>query len=174
MILCYNHHILEERRNHTSAKRVRNYNNAKCQVKKLSEIWIGRIFFKEEGGYEIILKSLNHYKKRMKTIGNSPELKDSAAMFASVLQQEARKTVPRIEQTIQKITQCLSGVQPISTLIEDIPFFEKALVCYESDIKKARESGYEYFVELVGGLENAQKDVYKIETALEKVKQFSD
>jgi len=43
-------------------------------------IWIGAIYLKDEGGYEIVLKSLRHYKNRLKTIGNSPELKDAACL----------------------------------------------------------------------------------------------
>ena len=135
---------------------------------------MGGVFFKDEGGYEIILKSLSHYKKRLKTIGNSPELKDAAAMFSSVLQQEARKTVPKIDDAVNKIKECLSERQPMSVLIEDIPFFEKALSCYESDIKKAQDSGYEYFLNLVGDMSMAKMDIDTIKTALQKVNQFSD
>ena len=32
------------------------------------KLWMGSIYVKEEGGYEIILKSLTHYKKRLQTI----------------------------------------------------------------------------------------------------------
>ena len=46
------------------------------------KVWLGGIFLKDEGGYEIILKSFAHYKKRLQTIGSSPELKEAAAMFA--------------------------------------------------------------------------------------------
>ena len=49
------------------------------------KVWLGGIFLKDEGGYEIMLKSFAHYKKRLQTIGNSPELKEAAAMFAPVL-----------------------------------------------------------------------------------------
>ncbi|QUC65330.1 hypothetical protein NsoK4_03540 [Nitrosopumilus sp. K4] len=135
--------------------------------------WVGGIFFKDEGGYEIILKSLNHYKKRLRTIGKSPELKDSAAMFASVLNQEAMKTVPKIDEAIQKIKDCLSDNSPINQLIEDIPFFQKALMCYESDIKKAQDTGHEYFVQLVQ-LDTARKDIPIIKNAQERINQFSD
>jgi len=38
--------------------------------------WTGGIYLKEEGGYEILLKSLTHYEKRLKTIHLSPELKE--------------------------------------------------------------------------------------------------
>ena len=50
------------------------------------KIWMGGIHLKEGGGYKIILKSLIHYKKRLRTIHASPELKEAAAMFAPVLQ----------------------------------------------------------------------------------------
>lgn len=135
--------------------------------------WVGGIFFKDEGGYEIILKSLNHYKKRLRTIGQSPELKDSAAMFASVLHQEAMKTVPKIDDTIQKIRDCLSNNSPINLLVDDIPFFQKALMCYESDIKKAQDTGHKYFVELVQ-LESARNDIPIIKNAQERINQFAD
>ena len=137
------------------------------------KIWLGGIYFKNEGGYEIILKSLNHYEKRLKTLNNSPELKDSAAMFASVLNQQARKIVPEIEHMIKKIHSNLNSTQKINELQEDIPFLEKALTCYESDIHKAEDTGNEYFVKLVGDMEQGRKDLEVIKVALKKIKQFS-
>ena len=65
-------------------------------------VWIGRIFLKDEGGYEIVLKSLVHYKKRLQTIHESPELKEAAAMFAPVLQGQAQKRIPMIDETKTK------------------------------------------------------------------------
>lgn len=135
--------------------------------------WLGGIFLKEEGGYEIVLKALNHYKKRLRTIGNSPELKDSAAMFASVLQQEAMKTIPKIDNAIQKIKECLTDDCPINSLTEDVAFFQKALMCYESDIQKAQDTGYEYFVKLVQ-LESAKNDIGTIKDAQNRIGQYSD
>ena len=49
------------------------------------KMWLGGIYFKDEGGYEIVIKSLNHYKNRLKTLNASPELKEAGAMFAPVL-----------------------------------------------------------------------------------------
>ena len=34
-------------------------------------VWIGGIFLKDEGGYEIVSRSLAHYKKRLRTINES-------------------------------------------------------------------------------------------------------
>ena len=138
------------------------------------KLWVGAIYLKDEGGYEIIIKSLKHYKNRLKTIGNSPELKDAAAMFSSVLNQQAMKTIPIIDKTIQKIQNNLSETKMTIELNEDIPFLEKALSCYEADIKKAQDTGHEYFVKLVGNMVEARDDLIVIKTALRKIKQFSE
>ena len=138
------------------------------------KIWIGGIYVKNEGGYEIILKSLNHYKKRLKTLDESPEIKDAAAMFASVLNQQARKTVPKINEVIEKIHRGLNDTQAMNDLQEEKQFLEKALTCYESDIHKAEDTGHEYFVKLVGDMVEARNDLKIIEKALEKINDFSE
>ena len=138
------------------------------------KIWLGGIYLKEEGGYEIILKSLNHYKNRLKTLNDSPELKDSAAMFASVLNQQARKTVPKINEVIEKIIDNLENNKNADEIFEEKPFLEKALSCYEADIHKAEDTGYEYFVKLVGDMSQARKDLSIIKIALDKINNFSE
>ena len=151
-----------------------NYNNAiKLSLKVIEKIWIGGIYFRDEGGYEIVLRSLNHYKNRLKTLNSSPELKDSAAMFASVLNQQARKIVPEIDQIIGKIYNNLDTIENVNSLQEDIPFLEKALACYESDIHKAEDTGYEYFVKLVGDMIQGRKDLEIIKIAQERLNQYS-
>lgn len=137
------------------------------------KIWIGAIYLKDEGGYEIVLKSLRHYKNRLKTMGNSPELKNAAGMFATVLNQQAMKTIPKIDQVIQKVQENLGDVQSASKLREDVPFLEKALLCFEADIHKAEDTGHEYFVKLVGDMLEARNDLETIKTALDKIKQYS-
>ncbi len=137
------------------------------------KIWIDAIYLKDEGGYEIILKSLRHYKNRLKTIGNSPELKNAAGMFGTVLNQQAIKTIPKIEEVIQKVQDNLGDIQSAIKLREDIPFLEKALSCYEADIHKAEDTGHEYFVKLVGDMLKARNDLKTIKIALDKIKQYS-
>ncbi len=136
--------------------------------------WIGAIYLKDEGGYEIVLKSLRHYKNRLKTISNSPELKDAAAMFAPILNQQAMKTVPKIDEIIQRIQNNLGDIQSVSKLSDDVPFLEKALSCYEADIHKAEDVGHEYFIKLVGNMTEAKNDLNTIKIALEKIKQYSE
>jgi len=134
--------------------------------------WIGGIYLKEEGGYEIILRSLNHYKKRLQTIHASPELKEAAAMFAPVLQSQARKRVPIIDETKEKINQYLLNSISAQTLEENLETIEKALECRKSDIEKAEETGKEYFIKLLGNAQDAKKDTELIENALIKIKKY--
>ena len=123
------------------------------------KIWLGGIFLKNEGGYEITLKSLTHYKKRLQTIGNSPELKEAAAMFAPVLQQQAVKTIPKIDEAILKIQDVLSDTKPVDSLRDDMELLQRALECYQSDIEKAENTGHEYFIKLLGDLPATRKDL---------------
>jgi len=139
----------------------------------LSEkVWLGGIYLKDEGGYEIILRSLIHYKKRIMTIDKSPEIKDSAAMFGGILLLAARKETPIINETIQKIQKGLTDTQSVNTLKEDIPFLEKALSSYELDIQKAQDTGHEYYLNLVGDLASVKDDLNLIKIAKSKITQF--
>lgn len=138
------------------------------------KIWIGAIYLKDEGGYEIVLKSLRHYKNRLRTMGNSPELKEAGAMFAPVLNQQAMKTVPKIDEVIQKIQDNIGDIRSVSKLSQDVPFLEKALACYEADIHRAQDIGHEYFVKLVGNMSEAKNDLKTIKIALEKINQYSE
>ena len=138
------------------------------------KLWLGGIYLKDEGGYEIILKSLTHYEKRLKTIHLSPELKEAAAMFAPVLQSQARKRVPMINEAKEKIEKILLDTIPIQSLEQDSEILTKALECYKSDIEKAEDTGVEYFVKLLGDVHKARKDMDSIENALIKIKQYSD
>lgn len=136
------------------------------------KIWLGGIYLKEEGGYEIVLRSLAHYKKRLMTVDKSPEIKDSAAMFGGVLKQAAMKTIPKIDEITQKIQNSLSEPQPITTLNENIAFLEKALTSYETDITKAQDTGHEYYLNLIGDLPTVKNDLELIKIAKSKIRQF--
>ena len=99
-------------------------------------VWMGGIFLKDEGGYEIVLKSLVHYKKRLQTMHESPELKEAAAMFAPVLQSQAQKRIPMIDETKQKIDQMLQNSIPAQSLEQDLEILEKALECRQGRHRK--------------------------------------
>ena len=138
------------------------------------KIWIGGIYLKDEGGYEIVLKSLLHYKKRLRSIEESPELKEAAAMFGPLLIQQAMKTYPKDIEIIKKIQNNIGDIKTVINLEEDTSFLEQALNCYESDIRKAQESEHEYFTKLIENLEESKKDSDEIKIALEKIKQYSE
>ena len=136
------------------------------------KIWIGGIYIKEEGGYEIILKSLIHYKKRLQTIHASPELKEAAAMFAPVLQSQAKKRIPIIDETKEKMEQGLLNLIPIQLLGQNLEILEKSLECRKADIEKAEDIGAEYFIKLIGDVQEARNDLEAIKIALKKIKQY--
>tara|TARA_B100000029_G_scaffold343236_1_gene335642 strand:+ start:843 stop:1262 length:420 start_codon:yes stop_codon:yes gene_type:complete len=137
-------------------------------------IWMGGIFLKDEGGYEIVLKALDHYEKRLQTIHQSPELQEAAAMFAPILQSQAQKRLPMIDQVKQKIKKVLHDSITANSLEEDLEILEKALECRKSDIEKAQDTGKEYFMKLLGDLQEARKDLESLKNALEKIKEYSN
>ena len=138
----------------------------------VKKTWIGGIYLKEEGGYEIILKSLIHYKKRLQTIHQSPELKEAAAMFAPLLQLTARKKIPVIDEVKEKIEQCLLNLIPVQSLEQNLEILQKALECRKADIKKAEDTGNEYFIKLLGDVHKARNDLEEVEKALIKINQY--
>tara|TARA_B110000438_G_scaffold3878_1_gene3867 strand:+ start:719 stop:1000 length:282 start_codon:yes stop_codon:yes gene_type:complete len=89
------------------------------------KLWVGGIYLKEEGGYEIILKSLIHYRKRLQTIHESPELKEAAAMFAPLLKSTAMKKMPSIAKAKEKIYQCLLNLIPAQSLEENLEIYKR-------------------------------------------------
>jgi len=140
----------------------------------VKKTWIGGIYLKEEGGYEIILKSLIHYKKRLRTIHQSPELKEAAAMFAPILQSTARKKIPIIDEVKEKIDQCLLNLIPVQSLEQNLEILQKALECRKADIEKAENTGAEYFINLLGDVYKVRNDLEEIEKALIKINQYSE
>ena len=137
------------------------------------KLWIGGVYLKEEGGYEIILKSLTHYKKRLQTIQESPELKEAAAMFAPILQTTARKKIPSIDGGKDKIYQYLLNLISSQSLEENLEVFQKALECRKADIEKAEDTGAEYFIKLLVDVPKAKKDLDIIKKALIRINQYS-
>ena len=137
------------------------------------KIWLGGIYLKDEGGYEIILRALSHYKKRLMKIDKSPELKDSAAMFGGILRQAAIKTIPDIDEVTKQIQASLVNPQESSMLNQQVPILEKALISYETDIQKAQDTGHEYYLSLIGDLSKIKNDLELIKIAQLKIKQFS-
>jgi len=137
------------------------------------KIWLGGIYLKEEGGYEIILRALTHYKKRLLRIDKSPELRDSAAMFGGILRQAAIKTIPTIDEVTKEIQASLINPQESNTLSQHVSILEKALTSYETDIQKAQDTGHEYYLSLIGDLSKIKNDLELIKIARLKINQFN-
>lgn len=137
------------------------------------KIWLGGIYLKEEGGYEIILRALAHYKKRLLRIDKSPELRDSAAMFGGILRQAAIKTIPTIDEVAKEIQASLINPQESNTLSQHVSILEKALTSYETDIQKAQDTGHEYYLSLIGDLSKNKNDLELIKIARLKINQFN-
>ena len=137
------------------------------------KIWLGGIYLKEEGGYKIILKSLTHYKKRLQTIHASPEVKQAAAMFAPVLQSQAKKRIPMIESTKENIEKFLLDSTSTESLEQNLEIIEKALECRKSDIEKAESTSEDYFIKLVKDVKESKKDLSNIDNALLKIKSYT-
>lgn len=114
----------------------------------MDDIWNGLIFIRHEGGYKVVLRALQHYKKRLKTISQSPELA-GAAMFSQIVQQEAAKTYPVIDELIVKISQCLADSEQLDDLQTSVPMLQKALESYRSDIDRAERGEHEYYRRLI-------------------------
>jgi hypothetical protein len=135
------------------------------------KIWLGGIYLKEEGGYDLIIRSLNHYKKRLRNIRRAPEVKD-APMFAQLIEQEAMKAYSLIDKTIEKIRAGLQNSDILKDLEYDIALFEKALNCYYSDISKLNSPDL-FYSDLIPDRKIAESDFGIIKAALEKITRFS-
>lgn len=136
------------------------------------DVWTGGIFLKEEGGYEIVLRALEHYIRRLKSIDKSPELRD-APMFVQIVRQEASKAGPAAERLIEKIKNALQDAQSIGSLRDDIPLIERALECYSADIQKSQSGEDKFYAQILAGNGFALIDFPNINTAIKRLKQFS-
>ena len=136
----------------------------------MNNIWLGSIFIKNEGGYEILIRSLMHYKKRLRNIASTPELQD-APMFRQVVEQEAMKTYPHIDVLIKKIKQSLTSNEKLYDLKQDISLLEKSLNSYFSDLQKSTKDNNEYYSNLVAEVDSFE-ELNKVKNALDKIKEF--
>ena len=95
-------------------------------------------------------------------------------MFAPVLQSQAKKRIPMIENVKEKIEKFLLNLSTCESLEEDLEIVQKALECRKSDIEKAENTPDEYFIKLLGDAQESKKDLEPIENALTKIKEYSD
>lgn len=134
-------------------------------------VWLGGIYLKEEGGYEIVLRSLHHYKKRLRVIDRSPELQ-GAPMFVQIVQHEAIKSHSLVTKTIDKIQSTLHDPNALLEAESDMPVIEKALNCYYSDVEKANGGTAEFYADLIVGNDYAQSDFANIKQAILRLNEY--
>jgi hypothetical protein len=130
------------------------------------KIWLGGIYLRDEGGYELVLRSLKHYKKRLKNIRKSPEIKD-APMFATIIEQEAIKAFKGADSLILKINEALLKPEMLRTLESELPLMQKAMDCYFSDIQKVGSDSF--YSELILDKMTALQDLKTIQDSLQKL-----
>ena len=130
------------------------------------KIWLGGIYLRDEGGYELVLRSLKHYKKRLKNIRKSPEIKD-APMFATIIEQEAIKAFQGADSLILKINETLLKPEMLQTLESELPVMQKAMECYFSDIQKVGSDSF--YSELILDKMTALQDLKSIQDSLQKL-----
>lgn len=136
----------------------------------MSQVWLGGIYLKEEGGYELVLRSLYHYKKRLRNIRKSPEIKD-APMFAQIIEQEAMKSYKTTDSIIAKINDGLQNQETLKSIESDLSTIQKALNCYQSDIQKLDTDTF--YTELISDKKTASKDLTQIKSALDRLAAYS-
>jgi len=142
------------------------FTNGITIIKNMDKVWLGGIYLKDEGGYELILRSLNYYKKRLRNIRSSPEIKDTP-MFAQIIEQEAMKTYKTVSLIITKISEGLQNPESLKDIEQELSTIQKALICYQTDIKKMDSD--KFYSDLVANKDIANEDLGKIQSALDKI-----
>lgn len=135
------------------------------------KVWLGPVFIKGEG-FEIIMRALNHYNKRLHRIAQSPEIADAGAMFGSVLEAESKRVAPTLRPIAEKLRAGLVDTSQMTELRKDVPLIQKALTCYKSDIKKAQGSTGGYYYDMVAGNTHIQSDLGLIDQSIKKLEQY--
>ncbi len=134
--------------------------------------WLGSIFIKNEGGFEIIMRALNHYNRRLHRISDSPEIADTGAMFGSILQSEATKNTPKLKPIANRLRTSLTDTSTLSELEKDTEIIEKAMICYKADIIKAVDDADVYYTRLLEGNSDFKSDLPKIDDSIKRLKQY--
>ena len=85
--------------------------------------WMGAIYLKDEGGYEIILKSLRHYKKRLRTMGKEFDKSLGKVRYVHVEREKVSQMVIYTKRNIVYFT--MEPEMPINTKIRLITKIKK-------------------------------------------------
>lgn len=136
------------------------------------KVWLGSIFIKNEGGFDIIMRAMNHYNRRLHRISASPEIADAGAMFGSVLESQSAKIMPQLKIIADRLRAGLCDESVLAEVRDDIEIIEKALICYKSDITKHNNGVHQYYTDLLKGNNHADTDVDLIDTCIQRLKDY--
>ena len=136
----------------------------------MSGCWRGAEYLVAGDGYRIVLESLEHYAKRLRGMGDDPQL-GGAGMFAMTIQQAAARRSPIASRTLKGVREFLAGTEKAASLADDVPTMVSALECYEADIRRALE-GSEYHKKMVGRLDAADSIMRAIGEAKSEICRF--
>ncbi len=136
------------------------------------KVWIGSIFIKDEGGFEIIMRALNHYNRRLRRISESPEIADAGAALGSILQSESMRTAPLLRPIADRLRAGLSDASALAALEGDMEIIERAMVCYRSDSQKAVDGAHKYYTRLAEGNEHYRQDLSILDDCIRRMKKY--
>jgi len=132
--------------------------------------WLGGIYLRE-GGHGIVLRALNHYRRRVANVGSDPQIRDVPSLRMIVVE-EGKKTAEKVPLVIKIINAGLDNPKLIEQVEFEVSLIEKALNCYKSDIEKIVNTMVERYTYLFDEPKNLQNDLPLIKEALVKIKQF--
>ncbi|MFQ5573385.1 MAG: hypothetical protein ACE5EJ_03950 [Nitrosopumilaceae archaeon] len=133
--------------------------------------WLGGIYLRG-GGYAIVIKALQHYQKRVQTIGNDPQLQETAMNLKMLVAEEGKKTAQKVGVVMNIINTGRNDPKMMNQIQFDVPLIEKALKCYQNDLEKIAENMEARYAELFDEPKNLQDDLPLIEQALKEINKF--
>ncbi len=132
--------------------------------------WLGGIYLRERG-HGIVLRALDHYRRRVANVGSDPQIRDVPSLRMLVVE-EGKKTAEKVPLVIKIINAGLDNPKLIEQVEFEVPLIEKALNCYKADIEKIVNTMEERYTYLFDEPKNLQEDLPLIKEALVKIKQF--
>ena len=135
------------------------------------QAWIGGIYLKEDGGYEIVIRALRHYLKVLRNIATSPGVSDSPAI-AQLLQQEANRTGPRVLGVGKSLKVGLTDPAALAAVGEDLEYVRRALDAYAAGVRRAAD-GDPYYAELVEPAFQNDDEIRRTEEAKVRVAEYA-
>ena len=96
----------------------------------------------------------------------------AGAMFGSVLESEAIKTVSKLKEIAGRLRTGLVDASVLASIEEDLDIIEKAMICYESDAQKASEKIHEYYNRLLDVNPHYTNDIDILKDCITRLKRY--